>query len=360
MGMAGALILVLGTGINAFAFNTVTGDSGIVHVCIPSSGHQRLDGGWTICRPGEKTIFWAIKSKPGKRGPAGPQGLTGDQGPIGPKGAVGAQGPIGPRGLVGARGLIGLPGADGLPGSDGLPGADGVDGSDGLPGADGLPGSDGVDGVNGLPGADGAPGVDGLPGTDGAVGPSGPPGADGLPGADGAVGPSGPPGPTGAPGPSGAPGADGVGTALYYGSFYDTTTQTTTADTETAMTLNTTDVSNGVSIVGGSQITFAHAGIYNVQFSAQVDKTGSNSDSIDIWLRQNGTNVPWSNTSLTIAGSARSVAAWNFVVSVADGGNVELMWSSPTANMEIISSPTATGPTRPAVPSVIVTATRVG
>ena len=126
------------------------------------------------------------------------------------------------------------------------------------------------------------------------------------------------------------------------------------------MTLNTTDVSNGVSIVGGSQITFAHAGVYNIQFSAQLDKTGSNSDFIDIWLRQDGVDVPWSNTALTIAGAARSVAAWNFIVTVADGGNVQLMWSSPTATMEIVSAPAATGPTRPAVPSLIVTATRVG
>lgn len=306
IGLAGALVLVMSTGMNAFAFNTVQGDSGIIHACIPASGHQRIDGGWTTCRPGEKALFWAIKSKHGLTGPAGPQGAAG---------------------------------------VDGTNGIDGVDGADGLDGADGANGLDGVDGVDGAPGLDGTNGVDGL---DGAPGPTGPPGADGAPG------PSGPPGPTG------APGADGVGTALYYGSFYDTTTQTTTADTATAMTLNTTDVSNGVSVVGGSQITFAHAGVYNVQFSAQLDKTGSNTEDIDIWLRQNGTNVPWSNTALAVAGSARYVAAWNFIVTVADGGNVELMWSSPAASMELVSAPAAVTPTRPEVPSVIVTATRVG
>jgi hypothetical protein len=126
------------------------------------------------------------------------------------------------------------------------------------------------------------------------------------------------------------------------------------------MTLDTTDISSGVSVVSGSQITFAHAGVYNVQFSAQLDKTDGGTDNADIWLRKNGVDVPWSNTTLAIAGATRYAAAWNFVVSVADGGYVELMWSSTDAAMRLDISPAGTGPTRPEVPSLIVTATRVG
>jgi hypothetical protein len=146
----------------------------------------------------------------------------------------------------------------------------------------------------------------------------------------------------------------------YYGSFYDTTLQTIAANTATPMLLGSTDIASGISIVGGSQITFANAGIYNVQFSAQLDKTDPGTDLVDIWLRKNGTDVPWSNTTLAIAGATRYAAAWNFVVSVADGGNVELMWSSADASMQLDISPAGTGPTRPEVPSLIVTATRVG
>lgn len=202
----------------------------------------------------------------------------------------------------------------------------------------------------------GATGPQGVPGPIGSPGPSGPAGVQGEPGPTGSPGPSGPAGPQGVPGPTGSPGPAWTG---YFGSFYDTTTQTTTASTAKAMTFDSTDSANGVSIANGSQITFANAGTYNIQFSAQVDKTDAGSDDIDIWLSQNGTDVPWSNTALTIAGSTRGVAAWNFIVNVVAGDYVELNWSSPDAAMQLVSTPAATGPTRPAVPSVILTATQV-
>ena len=55
-----------------------------------------------------------------------------------------------------------------------------------------------------------------------------------------------------------------------YGSFYDTTDQTAVSTTVAyAITLNTTDISQGVSIASSSQLTFADAGVYNIQFSIQ-------------------------------------------------------------------------------------------
>ena len=59
------------------------------------------------------------------------------------------------------------------------------------------------------------------------------------------------------------------------GSFYDTTSQTTTANTATLMTINSTDTpnTNGVSIVSGSKITVTYPGTYNLQFSVQIQNT---------------------------------------------------------------------------------------
>mgnify|MGYP003346838981 CR=1 FL=1 len=57
-----------------------------------------------------------------------------------------------------------------------------------------------------------------------------------------------------------------------YGAFSSNQDQTTTANTATLMTLNTTDFSNGVSI-SSSKITAAYAGIYNLQFSVQLEST---------------------------------------------------------------------------------------
>ena len=60
----------------------------------------------------------------------------------------------------------------------------------------------------------------------------------------------------------------------YYGSFTDSTTQTIAANTSTPMTFDTTEESDGVTIgTPTSRIVIANAGTYNIQFSAQLDKT---------------------------------------------------------------------------------------
>jgi hypothetical protein len=148
----------------------------------------------------------------------------------------------------------------------------------------------------------------------------------------------------------------------YYGSFYSTQTQSNpVADTPMAITYNQTDSANGISIVDGSRITIHNTGIYNLQFSAQLDKTDSGSDDVDIWLRHAGEDVPWSNTKVTLSGNnAKLVASWNFLL---DSNTVdqywELMWSSADTSMRIYAQGAETGPVRPGIPSVILTVTKV-
>lgn len=193
-----------------------------------------------------------------------------------------------------------------------------------------------------------------------AVGDTGPTGPTGPIGATGATGATGPTGPTGATGAVGAGGATG-----YYGSFYDTTTQTNAAGATGAnvMTYNSTDISREVSIVtsGGkaSRITVNYEGIYNIQFSAQFEKTTANADVVNIWLSKNGTNVPDTDTEITLSGSSRSVAAWNFLVSANAGDYYELYWSSPDLNVQMLYQGPNTNPTRPAIPSIILTVQQV-
>lgn len=141
----------------------------------------------------------------------------------------------------------------------------------------------------------------------------------------------------------------------YYGSFYDTTTQTAAAiNTAYAMKLNTTVVSEGVTIVSNSRITFTHAGIYNIQFSAEVDNTASPVAFVYIWLRKNGTDIPYSASKVHVQGSnADLVAAWNFVESFAAGDYAEIMWSTDSTSVRLLAA-AASAPV-PAIPSVIVT-----
>jgi hypothetical protein len=145
------------------------------------------------------------------------------------------------------------------------------------------------------------------------------------------------------------------------GSFTSTITQSGSANVSQSISFNTTDISQGVSIVSNSRITLANAGTYNIQFSAQVDRvSGSGTDVVYIWLTKNGVNVSNSATVVTISGAAAAakvVPAWNFVVDANANDYYELVWQSPDANIQIIKFP-ATG-NIPLIPSVILTVTQV-
>ena len=75
-----------------------------------------------------------------------------------------------------------------------------------------------------------------------------------------------------------------------YGAFSSYTSQSTTANTATLLTLSTTDFSAGVSI-SSSKIIVESAGIYNLQFSVQVQNLDNAPQDLYIWLRQNGTDI---------------------------------------------------------------------
>ena len=147
-----------------------------------------------------------------------------------------------------------------------------------------------------------------------------------------------------------------------YGQFWNTTTQTNpVASTAMAMTLDTSDITVNVSVVSGTQITTALVGKYNLQFSAQISKSGGTASYVDIWFRKNGTNLVSSNTRVYIqGGSAAQVAAWNFLLNTTAANDYyEIMWSSPDTDVSLLATGTQISPTRPATPSLIVTVTTV-
>jgi len=143
-----------------------------------------------------------------------------------------------------------------------------------------------------------------------------------------------------------------------YGSFYDTTTQTAAAiNTAYAMTFDTTDLSLGVTIGSPtSRVYVDRPNVYNIQFSAQLDKTAGGVGLVWIWLRKNGTDVANSATQIRIQGNnAETVAAWNFLLQMNAGDYFELVWAVDTTDVQITAS-AAAAPV-PAIPSVILTVT---
>jgi len=149
-----------------------------------------------------------------------------------------------------------------------------------------------------------------------------------------------------------------------YGAFYDTTTQSGSADTAHTFTFNTTQTlhaSAGVTVVGGSQITYDNEGVYDNILETQVAKTDSGTDTVSVWIQKNGTDVVASRKQVTLSGNnAKQVVAFNWVQHVEVGDYIEILWSSPDANIQFQALGTDTTPTRPSVPSVYLNVNQVG
>lgn len=146
-----------------------------------------------------------------------------------------------------------------------------------------------------------------------------------------------------------------------YGGFKDLTTQTSTANTPKAITFNTTDYSNGVSMVAGQRITALVSGLYNLQFSVQVNNPSSQTDDVTIWIKVNGVDVP---NSAGVVGTpfthgsidGHTVIGWNYLVPMLLNDYVELWWITTAGTTTLPTLPAFTvAPIHPAAASAIVT-----
>lgn len=150
-----------------------------------------------------------------------------------------------------------------------------------------------------------------------------------------------------------------------YGAFSSDQSQTTTANTATLMTLNTTDFSNQVSI-SSSKITAVNAGIYNLQFSAQVQSTDVAPQDVFIWLRQGndgGSSADITGSTGKIGLPARkspadpfhSIIGWNYFLEMQADDYVQIYWSTTSANVSIEHYAASGTPTKPSTQSVVAT-----
>jgi len=151
-----------------------------------------------------------------------------------------------------------------------------------------------------------------------------------------------------------------------YGSFSDSTTQNIAAvNTPQAVTINTTEEAFRVSVVDNSKLTFATAGTYDIQFSAQLQRTNKGNDTADVWLKLNGSlpaqNVLRSNGSISINGDANAtpqIIAWNYVLTVNAGDYIQFWWRGTDTHIQLLAEPADS--VVPATPSFAVTAVLVG
>ena len=147
---------------------------------------------------------------------------------------------------------------------------------------------------------------------------------------------------------------------LNYGFFTDGTQTNPVANAINTVTFANTSPSNGVSVVGGTQITVVNAGTYTKIFTLIINKTSGGTSSISIWLRLNGVDVVGSRQDLELINTlAQIFTSGNFTLNIPAGGYIEMCWSSADTTVQLAALPAAVNPIRPTGDSVKLTLTRI-
>ena len=145
--------------------------------------------------------------------------------------------------------------------------------------------------------------------------------------------------------------------SLPYATFLDRTTQTAAlTNTAYAIPMQIQHLSNGVyrDSVNTSRVYVDQGGVYNFQFSAQVQKDSGSAGTAWFWPRINGANVGASASKVTVQGSsAAAVAAWNFVLDLNPEDYFELMWAVSDTGVKLLAE--AATSFAPSIPSLILT-----
>jgi len=157
-----------------------------------------------------------------------------------------------------------------------------------------------------------------------------------------------------------------------YGSWISTVTQTTADNTvNNIIALDADEGVYGIELINSSNTTpatsaikFKYAGIYNIQISAQLYTTlsGNSFLNVDLWMRQNGVDVPNSTGSISIGSkNPYTVASWNYIIEVAADDTLQWVWHvNASTSTSLFATDAQVGPpAQPATPSFTVSATHV-
>lgn len=132
---------------------------------------------------------------------------------------------------------------------------------------------------------------------------------------------------------------------------------------ENLVTYNVPALQQAVEVRSGSQIWFQYPGQYLVTFSLMFTNRGNDSQIIEVWAKDGAANYPLSNTRLDIA-ARKSMSVWShavatitgiFTVDNPDNDYLAIAWWSDGADVFLEHYAAGTNPTRPAIPSVILT-----
>jgi hypothetical protein len=145
-----------------------------------------------------------------------------------------------------------------------------------------------------------------------------------------------------------------------YGQFYSTAGQTAAA-INTVYTVNI-DTQDGhyLTSLASNAVTVTNAGVYNVQFSLQFTNSASSIGNVAFWPAVNGTDAPWSATSLAIVSSHGGINGYgigtaNVMVKLNAGDVVTMRWVTDNTGCSIFANSTPPPFTAPFIPGIILT-----
>lgn len=144
-----------------------------------------------------------------------------------------------------------------------------------------------------------------------------------------------------------------------YGGFSDSTDQSGSLESGTAVTFNTTDVADGVTLVDDTKITVPNTGIYNLQFSIQFKNIDNAQHEAVVWVKVNNQDLSNSSTQFTISARKNqsvfgyTVGTVTYMLDLDANDYVEIYWLPNSENVTIEALPASEDPAYPAIPSII-------
>jgi len=147
-----------------------------------------------------------------------------------------------------------------------------------------------------------------------------------------------------------------------YGAFSDNTDQpAATANTPVIVSFGTTDLSNGITLSNSNRLNVANDGVYNIQFSAQLQNTTNDAQYADIWFRVNTNDVVASASRFGIparkntGAPSHMIGAMNIYLDLNAGDYVQIVFAVSDVGVTLEHYAADTGLPRPAIPSIIAT-----
>jgi len=129
------------------------------------------------------------------------------------------------------------------------------------------------------------------------------------------------------------------------------------------LSFNQPVIQQGIEVRNTNEIWFEQAGQYLVTFTLQVSNRGNASQVFEVWAGYDGTNYPLSNTRFDIP-ARKSLSEWShivpaitgiFTVTNPDTEYLTIKWWASSTDVFLEHYAAGTSPTRPEIPSVIMT-----